>query len=349
MKKILILLLKIGLSVGILAYLVCNAVKQNVFANLVNQPMDWSLLAAAWVCCAAAVMLTFIRWWYLVRALGIPLPLTGALRISFVGYLFNLAPMGIVGGDLLKAVMLAYEYRDHRAKAIASVAVDRLIGLYMVFVVASVAILLTGFWRIPIRDIRLICYITFTLTAFGGGAIVMLLTPGVTDGKLSKALGRIPRVGHEIESLIEAIRMYRRQANVLINSALMSVGVHSLFATGIYLIASGLPGKVLPLSTHFVVSPLSAATGVLPLPMGPFEFVLDFLYTRVSFGIIPPGQGLVVALGYRLICILIAMIGVGYYLTSRREVAEVMHEAEEAGATKDEGDLDCQAATPNGC
>ena len=52
------------------------------------------------------MLLTFIRWYYLVRALDLPFTLREALRLGFLGYLFNLMPMGIVGGDLLKAVML---------------------------------------------------------------------------------------------------------------------------------------------------------------------------------------------------------------------------------------------------
>ena len=73
-----------------------------------------------------------------------------ALRIGFLGFLFNLAPLGIVAGDLLKAVMLARENPGHRAKSAASVIMDRVVGLYVLFVVASAGILLTGFyWHVP--------------------------------------------------------------------------------------------------------------------------------------------------------------------------------------------------------
>ena len=41
------------------------------------------------------------------------------------------------------------------------------------------------------------------------------------------------------------------------------------------------------------------------------------------------GQGLVVAFGYRIITVLIAMVGACYYLGSRQEVSEVLHETEE--------------------
>ncbi len=337
MKKIVLAVLKIGISLGLVAWLVYDAsgakneAGENVFQQLLHQPKDWKLLGAAWVFCASAVTLTLIRWWYLVRALDIPLPLRGALRIGFLGYLFNLAPLGIVGGDLLKAWMLAWEHRGDRVKAFASVAIDRIIGLYMLFVVAAAAILFTGFWEIEVPEIQFVCNATFLLTLLGAVGLGLLITPGFTDGRGTRALARLPRVGPALESLIEAVRMYRRKPHVLIATAIMSVGVHCLFATGIYLIARGLPGDVLALSTHYVVSPLSAVTGILPLPLGPFEFVLDFLYTHVPEpGVnVQEGQGLLVALVYRLICVLIATVGICYYLSARREVAKAMQEAEQ--------------------
>jgi hypothetical protein len=336
-RNLLLTALKFGVSTAILAYVVWNAVQarphgENVFANLLRQPKHWGMLAGAWAFCFSAVMLTFVRWWYLVRAIDIPMPLPSGMRISFLGYLFNLAPMGIVGGDVLKAVMLAHEYPRHRARSVASVMVDRLVGLYMLFVVAVVAILATGFWKLPNATVQWTCHLTFAVTGAATLGIALLMIPGMPVGGLADLLGRIPRIGRVLKSLIDAVWTYRSRPGVLLVAAVTSAGVHSLFATGVYLIARGLPGDVLSLATHFVVSPLSAATGVLPLPMGPFEFVLDFLYTQVpGEAAIPPGQGLLVALGYRLICILTAMIGVCYYLTSRTEVAEVMHEADGEG------------------
>ncbi|MGD0654131.1 MAG: lysylphosphatidylglycerol synthase transmembrane domain-containing protein [Thermoguttaceae bacterium] len=336
MKKFLITLLKLGISFGLIAYLIWNAThgadKVNVFINLRDEPKNWWVLACAWAVSAAAVVLTFIRWWYLVRALGIPCRFADAIRISFWGYLFNLAPLGIVGGDLVKAVMLAHEHHQYRAKAVASVLFDRVIGLYLLFIVATAAILFTGLWRINEAKIVWICYATFIITGAGAVGIALLYVPGVLDGPLSRALGRLPRVGRLITSLIDAVGLYRYQPRVLIVSSIMCIGVQCLFAVGIYLIARGLPGDVLSLGVHFVVWPLSSAVGVLPLPFGPTEGVLDYLYMNVPHqaGVsIPQGQGLVVVLCYRLITVLIAGLGVGYYFRNRREVSEAIHEDEQ--------------------
>lgn len=329
-RKIAFFLLKLGVSLGILGYLIWDAQRDPaVFRNLIEQPKQWPVLALAWVACFSAVFLTLIRWFFLVRALELDVTFRGALRIGFLGYLFNLAPAGIVGGDVLKAWLLAVEQPGRRTRAVASVVVDRVIGLYMLFVVATAAILLTDFLQITVPDIRFICNATFVITTVSTVAVGVLLIPALTDNRLVRRLVEMPRVGPVLENLLEAMRLYRSKPAVLLGSAALSVGVHSLFAVGIFLIASGLPGDVLSLPRHFVMAPLSAATGVLPLPIGPFEFVLEFLYTHVPSDLpIGKGQGLVVALVYRLNMALIAAVGVGYYFTSRREVADVMQRVE---------------------
>jgi hypothetical protein len=100
----------------------------------------------------------------------------------------------------------------------------------------------------------------------------------------------------------------------------------------VWLVSRGLPGQAPSLADHLVIIPLAMVTGVLPLPvngLGAFETAVVFLYERVPAGLeLSEGRGLLAAFGYRAITILIALVGVCYYLASRREVAEVMHEAE---------------------
>ena len=339
MKKALITIVKIGLAVAIVACLVYRAWKNDAFDDLWTQSKNWWLLGVALGACASAVVLTMIRWYCLVRALELPFTLKDALRLGFLGYLFNLAPMGIVGGDLLKAVMLARHHPDRRPEAVATVFVDRLIGLYLLFVVASVAILATRFWDSPDGNIVLMCQATFVLTVVGGLGIAAVLAPDLSKGRTTRMLASVPYAGPTLEKLAEAIKMYRSKRLVLLATALMSVGVHSLFTIGIFLIASGLYETVPSLRMHFVLSPVSAATGVIPLPLGPFEWVLDGLYTKVPAaggGVATPGQGLVVALGYRICTVMIAAVGICYYLGSREEVAKYLHEAK-VEAQQDEG------------
>jgi len=334
-KKFFTILIKIGIPLAIIAWLVMDARGDEAFRDLHKTPKNWPLLAAACGFCATAVLLTLIRWHYLIRALELPIRLRDTFRIGFVGYLFNLAPTGIIGGDLLKAWILAREQRDRegcRAKSLASVVLDRAIGLYTLFVVAAVAIVPSGFWNHPNADIRFISRATLWLTVMATVGVALLFVPSVIDGRAARALCSLKRVGPALEQLFDAARMYRGKPRVLLAAALVTFGVHSCFTIGVFLIAKGMYQSTLPealtLGIHFVICPLSAATGVIPLCMGPLEIVLSFLYAVVSGVKAAQAQGLVVALGYRIVTVLIATVGFFYYLASRQEVAEVMHEVE---------------------
>ncbi len=335
-KKALLIVFKIGLPIAILMYLFWDASENNAFETLRQQSKNWPLLGLALVSCATAVVITFVRWYYLVRALDIPFTLKEAMRFGFLGYLFNLAPMGIVGGDLLKAYMLARHHPSEKTAAVATVFVDRIIGLYTLFVVASAAILMTGFAAMGNELVRKICFVTHVITITGSVGMIAMLMPDLSNGGSTRLLARTPFVGGVLEKVALAVAMYRRRWPVILGAGLMSVAVHSFFSIGIFLICSGLYETVPALKMHFVIGPLSAATGVIPLPVGPFEIVLNTLYLQVPSVLgtaMVSGQGFAVALTYRIITVLIAAIGFVYYLTSREEVAEILHEVDEVAHT----------------
>ena len=111
-----------------------------------------------------------------------------------------------------------------------------------------------------------------------------------------------------------------------------SVGVHSLLATGLYLIARGLPGTAPSLSEHFLIVPIAMVVGAVPITpsgLGTFEAALATLYRFVGG---PTSgdmvSGVIVALGYRLITVLIAVIGVVIFFARRRDVTRALHEAQ---------------------
>jgi uncharacterized membrane protein YbhN (UPF0104 family) len=334
-KRLLVTLLKVGVSVGILAWLFVEAQRNAVFYDLWERPKRWGLLGVACALEFLAVLVTLVRWHFLVRALGLPLPLRETLRIGFLGYLFNLAPMGIVGGDLLKAVMLAHRQPERRAESVATVFVDRALGLYVLFLVASGAMVVTGFWRVPDTAVQLVCKATLGVTVVATAAMAAALGPDLTRGKSTELVRKIPYFGPPLAKLVIAVRMYRHQLPTLALATAMSVAVHSLFAMAVYLISAGLYDAHHSLGTNLVVSPISAVTGVLPINLGPFEGVLNFLYTAVPLpdgSRMASGQGLVVALGYRIGTVLVAAIGLAYFLAARQEVAELMEEASHENA-----------------
>ena len=64
--------------------------------------------------------------------------LRAAILLGFIGNVFNLVIPGAVGGDLIKA---AYLVRMHvkKTQAIASMVIDRILGLLGLFILAAIA------------------------------------------------------------------------------------------------------------------------------------------------------------------------------------------------------------------
>lgn len=356
MKNLLISLTKISLSAAILIYLIYQACQGNVFHQLLTIPKRWEFIFGGFVCCCAAVGITFFRWHLLNRAVGLSVHLKDTMRISLIGYLFNLAPVGgIVGGDILKAWILASEEDKKRLdnsessnadedanvkdknqsylpEALASVFTDRLFGLYALFLLASVAILLSGFGQMDNSVIQKICFGTHAIAIAWTVLILVILGPDFSHGKSIASLGRIPVVGQGLMRTVQSIRLYQSKPMVLIAVTALGLFVHFLFGVCIWMTGVGLFGNVLPLSQHLVTCPLCFSTGAIPLAIGPFEAVLDFFYQTLpcsNGATLAKGTGLVVALAYRIMALIIAGFGLVYYFASRSEVqAVIQREAE---------------------
>lgn len=325
-RKHLVYALKVALPLLIIGWLLLG-VEAERWAELREQPKQWWLLAVAMVLTLVSTVISFARWYLLVRIVEIPFRLRDALRLGFLGYLLNFVSAGSVGGDFFKAFFLAKESPGRRAKAVASVLVDRVIGLYSLLLVATLGVLFTGLADRS-TELSVLSRVLFSATAVGALGIFVMLVPGFTKGRLTSALARVPKLGGILLQLIHAVRMYRQRWVALGLALAMSLVVHGLLATAVFLVATSLFSEAPSLDQHVVVVPISLVAAALPISpagLGTFEVCLEELYKIMEGSHAPPG--VTVALVFRLMTIGVAAIGAIYYLACRREVREVLAEA----------------------
>lgn len=340
-KRWLILLLKVLFPALILYYLVSQMDTEKL-QMLRTQPKNWWLLGGALLLSFSAVCLSFVRWWLLVRTLGLPFRMADAFRLGFLGYLMSFVSAGAVGGDLFKAVFIAREQPGRRAEAVATVLVDRIVGLYALLVVASIGILLMNG---PPEDpsLRVLCPITLTATIVGGVGLGLLTLPSITDGWLSQRVSELPYAGRAIAKVISGVRMYKNRPGVLLVIAIVSVSGHIGLAISLYLIAAGLFATVPSLLDHLLMGPLAMIANSLPLTpggLGQLEAALERLYATFPQG--PHNaSGMLVGLVFRLTTFAIAGIGALFYIAGKSEVQQVM---DEAHALEDE--MESHTGTP---
>ncbi len=346
MKKTALLLLKILPILGIFAFLFWQAAQNDSFEKLFtleNKHWDFLLLAFFWQ--IIAVSITIVRWKWLVAVLGMPFTYKDSFRLGFLGLMLNLAPMGIVGGDGIKAYMLALRNPAHRAKALASVVVDRIIGLIGLFFVATFLVCWTGFAFREEALAKGASQLVFWLTGISVVGVGVIFLPFFSQGHFEKLIDGIPVCGKILGKLTRALLLYRNHKICLLGSTFVSLFVHLGNGLSLYCVAKGLMSSVPTVLEHLVVSPIANLTAMIPLAAGPYEIVLNQLYPLLSTTP-QPGIGLFVALGYRIVSILVAAVGILYYLASKAELRQAVQEelADEATNTERKNASEADAA-----
>jgi glycosyltransferase 2 family protein len=320
---------KLLLAIGIIAYLFYSLRGEAVFDRLVSEPKRWGQLAIGQCLVLTAVSLNYIRWFLLVRALGLNFRLADSFRLGSLGLLLSQVSFGSVGGDLFKAVFIAREQPGKRTEAVASVVVDRVVGLYSMLLVATIGRLLTRHTSSFSPQVDALADMIVTLAIIGTCGIGMLMLPSVTGPGVRDFVHRAPVVGHTLSRLLGAAAAYRHERRYLFAAIAISCCTHMLFVLAIWHIGRGLPVDEPSLPVTFVVGPLSLCAGAIPATpggFGTFEVAMNELYKAVGS---QPGDGLLVALTHRVMIWVMAGAGAVYYLSARQKIGQVMHEAEE--------------------
>jgi uncharacterized protein (TIRG00374 family) len=293
-------------------------------------------LALALVICAAGILLTFVRWYILVRALDLPFTVADAVRLGMIGLYFNSLLPGSVGGDILKAAFVARE-QSRRTAAVASVIMDRVLGLWALFWLVAVVggvFYVTGLFPERARQgcgvLILFSAATVVLSAAGWTLLGFLAEPRAEQ--FAGWLGRLPKVGGSAAEFWRAVRMYRRrQAAVALTLAMSAVGFVGFTLTYYFSVLTlADPGSVPPLSVHFVITPIGLFIGSVPLlpgGIGLSELGFGGLYVAVGF---PAAAAVLGSLVQRVNMWALALVGLVVYqrmhLTVKRK-AGTLHAA----------------------
>lgn len=328
LKKFALTALKLIIPAGLFIYLLWS-VPAGDYRAFWSQPKRWELLLGAQLLTLVAAITSILRWRLLVLAFDIPFTVREALRLGFLGYLLNFVSFGSVGGDVFKAILVARDRPEKRPEAVASVLLDRAIGLLGLLMLAWLMLvlfsnpaqspLLTGIKRgaAVFTTVSLFC---LAAAVFAGAWFDRLIDWGAGWSVVGQTLARMAR----------AVRQLRSTPQVLLWMIGLAICVHSLLATTVYLISCGIYPQHPTLQQHLMVVPPGMAAGALPLAPGGIgvqEGALAGLFQQLP-DLPPKFSAVLVATVYRLITITIAGIGIAFYLASHGREFKFVREAE---------------------
>jgi glycosyltransferase 2 family protein len=317
LKKKLISLIKLGLPLAIFVYLL-STVDPADYAAFWNQPKRWGLLILAQAVAILAVVIGILRWRLLVLYLDIPFTTTEALRLGFIGNLMNFVSLGSVGGDLFKAILAARKQPSKKPEAVASVLLDRAVGLLGLIMLASFCIALFGDHSAP----KLILQIGRAAGALTVVCVVSLLIGVYSGNWLDRWIGRldnrVPVLGPIIARMARAVRLLRQRSSAIPLLIISSLSVHTLLTLCVCLVSWGIYQEAPTVQQHFMVVPPAMAAGAIPLAPGGLgiqEGAIVGLFKTLPQ--LPPNYSpVLVATVFRLMTLSVAGIGVGFLAAS---------------------------------
>lgn len=325
--------LKWPLALACLTYLYAR--HSSALNELAERPKDWRFLVLGFVLCLSAALMTFYRWYLLVWAQGFSFRIRDAVRLGFLGMLFNYVGPGSVGGDLFKAVILAREQASRRTVAAATVVLDRILGLLALFMVGAVS---TLFYRHLRQSVELRTAALFLWVGSLGGLIGLglMLSPSVTRWRGVRIVERLPLVGHALGELLHGVELYQTKKKAILLSVLVSLVAHIGMIGGFYCCALAMRQAWIPdLGAHYYFMPIAELFGVLiPVPggVGTLEGAIAQSYRSIAAVSSIPGDqafaaGLAAALAFRVVTVAIAAVGLAYYVTARKEISQALEDA----------------------
>ncbi|GIW79743.1 MAG: hypothetical protein KatS3mg105_1550 [Gemmatales bacterium] len=233
-RQLSIALVKYGIGLGLLAFMIWRNWQPPSgigIADALRMPLQIGPLLAAVLILTASVLLTFTRWYILVRAQELPFTLWNGLRLGWMGFFFSTFLPGSVGGDLFKAAFIARE-QSRRTVAVATVVIDRIIGLWGLFwlVVLSGAI----FWLVDepaLRENAVLQAVVFGSAGICAASVLIWLVSGILteaqSARFADSLTRwLPKVGGIAAELWRALWLYRCRGKIVVLTLLMSLVGH---------------------------------------------------------------------------------------------------------------------------
>ena len=336
MKKTITTIAKFGLSIGIISWLVYRAYSENQFSVLFEADKNWLGIAAGLGCVLSAVVISFIRWNLLVRAIDLPFRVVDSIRVGMIGIFFNLSPIGVIGGDALRAYYASREAKHRRAEAVATVVLDRFIGLLTMVTVGAIAFICWEPEGKNINDDALAILQQLKFVAIGcsvtgillGGLLILL--PSFRKKSWYRKLTNIQWIGPVLKRATAIIAVYRRHPAIVAACFGLSLLVNLCFTLAIFLLASSLLDSYPNLIQHLMIEPIAMVGNAAPLPggIGGMEIVLDTLYRVFSPAGTENANGTVVAIGYRFFLLIVSLIGGGVWLANKKIVKKMQSEIE---------------------
>jgi hypothetical protein len=304
------------LALGVLGWLILPHLEG--LRELVQQGIRWQWLVAALILRAGSLAVTGARWNLLLSSQGIHPSASRVARIVGVGYLCNFILPGTVGGDVAKAGLIVADTPERRKRALATVPLDRALGLLAFLLLGTLAGLLR--WPLipsPVLRSAVVAMAAISLSGLTALMFVLLSRSWHYREKSTgedDAFGMWQKLG---QASWRGIAILQHARGAVLMALLLSLLGHVCLCSASYSCLKAFRAAELPVawSDQLWLVPAAevpAAFRALPGGIGAREGALAYFYGEFASdpALIERYRGLGVLVGgsYSIVCITLAVL-----------------------------------------
>ncbi|MBI2438438.1 MAG: flippase-like domain-containing protein [Lentisphaerae bacterium] len=340
LKKVPFALLRLAAGVGVIAWLFSRMDLHGLMTVLRESLTRWPWLLCAIMLCFICLCGGVIRWKIILDGRGLRMSWSRVFSVYFIGHFFNAFLFGSTGGDLARAFYAAQETHHMKTEAVATVLIDRVIGLVLLDLLTLVMLISRASFYIShwVTHIPALLVVGMNvLTAVGLAALFN--AHRFQHWRMFRRLTNHKVVGPIIRRTLISILLYRRKKSVLLKTLLLSLAIHLLITVECYCLGRSLQVH-LGLIAYLTVIPMIMAIAALPITPGSLgirEGLAVALFSALGIG---STQSLPLSLMFYLISVAWSLLGglifLGYSAgagrTAHEELAKLRQEAASVNA-----------------
>ncbi|MDI6775159.1 MAG: lysylphosphatidylglycerol synthase transmembrane domain-containing protein [Verrucomicrobiota bacterium] len=191
---------------------------------------NWAPLVLGAGLFGVCLLLCVIRWNLLLRAEGLRLPFRRVVSVFFIGHFFNSFMPGAVGGDLVKACFVAKETHHRKTEAVATVFIDRIVGLLTI--IGLTAVVMIVFLRFFLDHQSTRIALVFNAAILVGAAMFLLVVfrqDLFARWAFFRRIEERTRLGAIVSRVYRAFRLCLSHPGLLFKTTVLSLVNHIAF------------------------------------------------------------------------------------------------------------------------
>lgn len=320
-KRNVLFLLKLFFALLMVWYLVHRGFLTRGSVLTLTQINTLHLVFLAGLSFFLSVVLSATRLMTLLRLIDISVGFWHSVKLTLIGFFFNLVLPGVIGGDVVKGFYLMKAEHQHKGRSTGIVVIDRILGVFGLMTIGLAAIIyLLLHYRSSLSAYSF--QIFFSVLVLSGISLFLFLSMFLWGNnlrirkKIQALLTAIVPQGI-VYNMIESIGMLVTYPRIIFRAFFLSLCIHIISLLGILILSRMIDVPLPNAATLFAIFALILLFGIVPVTPGNVGWTE--LLASHSLLAIGSSAGAEIFLYWRIITVLCSLPGGLLYLVTTKD------------------------------